>query len=56
MFEHGIKINTYRIKKAYRCYLYGYREGRNPYWSFRLALWWFSGGFSFEGDKKNGNA
>lgn len=44
-------INKYRIKKAYQCYIGGRKQGRNIYWSFRLALYWFSSGFSFEGDK-----
>ena len=52
MFKHGIRINRYRIKKAYECFKYGMESNRHPWWSFRLALWWFSAGFDFEGDRK----
>lgn len=45
------KVNRYRIKKAYECYVNGREHGRNAYWSFRLSLWWFSSGFSFAGDQ-----
>jgi hypothetical protein len=55
MFKHGIRINKYRIGKAYDCFKYGMESGRNPWWSFRLALWWFSAGFTFEGDGKKTN-
>jgi hypothetical protein len=47
-----MKINRYRIKKAYQCYVEGREQGRNVYWSIRLALWWFSSGFKFEKDYK----
>ena len=30
----------------------GREQGRNVYWSIRLALWWFSSGFKFEKDYK----
>lgn len=46
-----MKINKYRIKKAIECYQNGIQNGRNAYWSIRLALYWFSSGFNFEGDK-----
>jgi hypothetical protein len=46
-----MRINKYRIKKAWECFIAGRKQGRNTYWSFRLALWWFSSGFHFEGDK-----
>lgn len=52
MKRKGIRINRYRIAKAYECFIHGMRNGRNAYWSFRLALWWFSAGFVFEGDKQ----
>jgi hypothetical protein len=45
-----IKINRYRIRKAYICYVSGRQNDRNIYWSIRLALWWFYAGFVFEGD------
>ena len=45
-----MKITRYRIKKAIESYVNGRNNGRNMYWSFRLALWWFSSGFNFEGD------
>lgn len=45
-----MKINKYRIRKAYECYIAGVQNGRNFYWSVRLALHWFSAGFKFEGD------
>lgn len=47
-----MKITPYRIRKAYECYVNGRKNGRNVYWSFRLALWWFSSGFTFEADYK----
>jgi hypothetical protein len=47
-----MKINRYRIKKAYQCYTSYVKRGGSSYWSFRLALWWFSSGFEFEGDKR----
>jgi hypothetical protein len=46
-----MKINQYRIRKSWECYVSGRKNGRNVYWSIRLSLWWFSGGFNFEGDK-----
>jgi hypothetical protein len=49
-----MKINKYRIKKAWVCYTSGRENGRNIYWSIRLALWWFSSGFNFEGDLNEG--
>ena len=45
-----MKITRYRIVKAYDCYTAGRENGRNIYWAVRLALWWFSSGFNFEGD------
>lgn len=50
MYEHGIRVNRYRIKKAYECFKFGMENGRNAWWSLRLAMWWFSAGFKFEGD------
>jgi hypothetical protein len=49
----NMKINKYRIKMAWVCYTNGRKNGRNIYWSIRLALYWFSGGFNFEGDITN---
>lgn len=46
-----MKITTHRIRKAIECYTNGRQNERNVYWSIRLALWWFSSGFTFEGDK-----
>jgi hypothetical protein len=43
-------INKYRIKKAYECFDYQSNNGRSLYWSFILALDWFSSGFDFNGD------
>jgi hypothetical protein len=45
-----MKINKYRIKKAWACYIGGREQGRSVYWSIRLALYWFSSGFTFQGD------
>lgn len=45
-----MKINKYRIKKAYQCYIGGIKQGRSIYWSFVLALDWFSSVRKFEGD------
>lgn len=50
-----MKITRYRIIKAYECYANGRKHGRNAYWSFRLAIHWFSGGFNFEGDRRRMN-
>lgn len=47
-----MKINKYRIRKSWICYVNGRQNGRSIYWSIRLSLWWFSSGFNFEGDKK----
>lgn len=47
-----MKITRYRIKKAYECYIHGRESRGSRYWSFRLALWWFSSGFKFEEDYK----
>jgi hypothetical protein len=55
MKTKGIRINRYRIAKAYDCFKYGMENGRNAYWSLRLSMWWFSAGFTFEGDKKQTN-
>lgn len=44
-----MKINRYRINKAYICFTSGIKE-HGVYWSVRLALHWFSSGFEFEGD------
>lgn len=47
-----MKITRYRIKKAYECFKSSVKNGGHPWWSFRLALWWFSSGFKFEEDYK----
>ncbi len=43
-------INKYRIQKAYKNLDAGLKNGRGFYWSFVLALDWFSSGFDFNGD------
>jgi hypothetical protein len=55
MYKHGIRVNRYRIRKAYECFRFGIKNGRNAWWSLRLAMWWFSAGFTFEGDGKKTN-
>jgi hypothetical protein len=45
-----MKINIFRIKKAYICFIHGIKNGRGIYWSIRLSLYWFSSGFTFEND------
>lgn len=45
-----MKINRYRIKKAYQCFISGCKNGRSIYWSVVLAFDWFSSARKFEGD------
>lgn len=47
-----MKLNKYRIKKAWECYWSNRKDGTNVYWSVRLAMWWFSAGLNFEADHK----
>ena len=48
----GIRINRYRIRKAYICYKSSREDNKfGVIPSIRLALWWFSAGFVFEGDE-----
>lgn len=45
-----MKINKYRLVKAWECYLNNRKNGTNIYWSIRLAAWYFHAGFKFKGD------
>jgi hypothetical protein len=46
-----MKINQYRIRKSWECFTHHMKNGDGLYWSVKLSLWWFSGGFNFEEDK-----
>lgn len=46
-----MKITRHRISKAWVCYKSHRENGANIISSIRCARWWFSSGFTFEGDK-----
>ncbi len=45
-----MKINKYRIEKAWICFKSNLKNKTGLYWSICLALHWFSDGFNFAGD------